>query len=145
MKNTFRVLGIISLLAVIGFSMAACSDNSGSGSGSGSNPAPKTIKITDVPSGWKGSIGVNIFSDFKASGIPDFVAGGVYDFSGGVINADLSPFTGSGEYYVTIQTSNSTLDGYVYFGSGSSPVKVNLKEALTTLSFNQFKKYNIWR
>ena len=140
MKNTFRVLGIIALLAVVGFSMAACGGDSG-----GDNSDPKTIKITDVPSNWKGQIQVAIFSDFKTSGIPDFVASGVYAFSGGVINADLSPFTGSGEYYVTIQTSNSTRDGYVYFGSGSSPVKVRINEALTTLSFNKFKQYNIWR
>jgi len=31
MKNTFKVLGIIALLAIIGFSMAACGDNSGGG------------------------------------------------------------------------------------------------------------------
>jgi len=111
----------------------------------GSNPNAKTIKITDVPSGWSGMIGVYIFSEFKWSGLPDFVAGKFYDFSGGIINADLSPFTGSGNYYITIQTTESSRDGYAFFGSGSLPEKVNINKALTTLSFNDFKKYNIWR
>jgi hypothetical protein len=144
MKNTFKLFGIIALLAIIGFSMAACSGDDDGGTGGG-NSGPKTIKIVDVPSNWQGSIGVYIFSEFKTSGKPDFVAGKTYSFSGGLINADLSPFTGSGEYYVTIQPSNSTMDGYVYFGSGNSPAKSNIKDSLTTLSFNQFKKYNIWR
>jgi len=136
MKNFTRLFGIIAILAVIVFSVVSC-DN-----GTTSRP---TIKITDVPSNWSGTIGVYIFSEFKTSGRPDFVAGGTYAFSGGVINADLSPFTGSGMYYITIQPTNSTVDGYAYFGSGSSPVKSNISEAPTTLSFNGFKKYNIWR
>jgi len=142
MKNTFKLLGIIALLAVIGLSMAACDSDGGAG---GNNSGPKTIKIVDVPSSWAGSIGVYIFSEFKTSGVPDFAAGNVYAFSGGVINADLSPFSETGEYYITIQTSNSTTQGYVYFGSGNAPVKYNIQESLTTLSFNQFKQYNIWR
>jgi hypothetical protein len=152
MKNKFkvqairRIAGIVALFAIIGFSMATCESNGDDGTtGGGSNSDPKTIKITDVPSSWAGTIGVNIFSEFKTSGVPDFVAGGVYNFSGGVINADLSPFTGSGEYYITIQVSDDTRQGYVYFGSGNSPVKRNITEALTTLSFNNFGQYNIWR
>ena len=155
MKNTFkvkairRIAGIIAVVAIIGFSMAACGGGSGGDDNKNGGTTPtggaKTIRITDVPSTWAGTIGVYIFSEFKTGGRPDYAAGDVYAFSGGVIIADLSPFTGSGEYYVTIQPSNSTSDGYVYFGSGSSPVKVNIKEALTTLSFNQFKQYNIWR
>jgi len=36
MKNTLKVLGIIALVAVIGFSMAACSDDDAGGGGGGS-------------------------------------------------------------------------------------------------------------
>jgi len=36
MKATIKVLGIIALLAMIGFSMAACDDGGGGGSGSAS-------------------------------------------------------------------------------------------------------------
>jgi len=146
MKNTFRVqairriAGIIALLAIIGVSMAAC------GGGDETDSGPKTIKIVDVPSGWAGNIGVFIFSDFKTSGKPDYAAGKVYAFSGGVINADLSPFTGSGEYYITIQpNTNDTREGYVYCGSGNAPVKYKIGQSLITLSFNKFKQYNIWR
>ena len=143
MKNTLKLIGIIAIVAIMGFSMAAC--NGGGDDGGGSNTEPKTITIVDVPASWGGSIGVEIFSEFKESGLPDMAAGGVYPFSGGIINADLEPFNGTGEYFVTIQPSNSTLDGYVYFGSGDSPTKVNITETETTLSFSQFKKYNIWR
>jgi len=40
MKNVFKVLGIIALVAVIGFSMVSCGDDSGGGSGG-------TLKITN--------------------------------------------------------------------------------------------------
>ena len=145
MKNTFKLIGIIAFVAIIGFSMASCDSGGDSGGGGKNNTEPKTIIIVDVPSNWAGAVGVEIFSEFKASGVPDMAAGGVYPFSGGIINADLAPFNGTGEYYVTIQTSDSTLEGYVYFGSGASPTKVNIIEKETTLSFNQFRRYNIWR
>jgi predicted small secreted protein len=112
MKNKFKFIGIIALFVVIVVSMAACDNGT---TGGGSNSDPKTIKITDVPPSWAGTIAVYIFSEFKTSGVPDYVAGKSYAFSGGVTNADLSPFTESGEYYITIQTSNSTRDGYVLF------------------------------
>ena len=37
MKNTFKVLGIIAILTVIGFSMAACSGNDDDSGSSGGN------------------------------------------------------------------------------------------------------------
>ena len=47
MKNFIKVFGIIALLAVIGFSMAACDDDGGGG-GSG------TLTITGIPSQYNG-------------------------------------------------------------------------------------------
>ena len=145
MKNKVKIFGIIAIVAIIGFSMAACDSGGDSGGGGGGNTDPKTITIVDVPSSWAGTIYVGIFSEFKTSGVPDFAADGIFPFSGGIINANFDPFNGTGEYYVTIQVSNSSLDGYVYFGSGNSPSKVNITEKNTTLSFNQFQNYNIWR
>jgi len=46
MKNTIRIIGIIALLAVIGFSMVAC-DN-------GSTDAEGTFTITDIPAAYNG-------------------------------------------------------------------------------------------
>ena len=56
MKNTLKVLGIIALLAVIGFSMAACSDDSGGGGNGG------TITLTDIPAEYNGK-----YASFSAS------------------------------------------------------------------------------
>ena len=41
MKNTFKILGIIALFAIIGFSMTACASLGGG--------EPITITITDIP------------------------------------------------------------------------------------------------
>jgi len=49
MKNTLKVLGIIALLAVIGFSMVACDNGSTS-----SNSQEGYITITDIPSEYNG-------------------------------------------------------------------------------------------
>jgi len=51
MKNTFRLIGIIALLAIIGFSMAACSDDNG---GSADVSIHRTaynnvVKISNIP------------------------------------------------------------------------------------------------
>jgi hypothetical protein len=50
MKNTFKLFGIIALLAVIGFSMAAC-DN-------GTTDAGGTFTMTDIPAEYNGKYAV---------------------------------------------------------------------------------------
>jgi len=74
MKSTFKVLGIISLMMVIGFSMAACGggddDGGGSGGGSGSsgnNPFIGTwtdgwLTVTCSASTWRSVDSVNTFT-----------------------------------------------------------------------------------
>jgi len=49
MKNIIKLIGIIALVAAIGFSMAACDDDSGGGGGSGG-----TFTLTDIPSQYNG-------------------------------------------------------------------------------------------
>ena len=70
MKNTFKVLGIIALFAVIGFSMVACGDNSGSGGENKINPFVGTwikdgsggsVKITVTDSAWTAYYNSNIY------------------------------------------------------------------------------------
>jgi hypothetical protein len=46
MKNTFRLFGIIALVAVIGFSMVSCGDGGGGGGGGGGDPTAATPKAT---------------------------------------------------------------------------------------------------
>ena len=141
MKKFSLVLAMLAVALVFGLALVGCKNDSEEAGTSD----PQTIRITDVPSNWAGTIGVYIFSDFRTGGPPTYVAGGVYSFSGGIINAELSPSIASGEYYITIQPSNSTRDGYVYFGGGNSPLKSNIGNSLTTVSFNQFQQYNVWR
>jgi len=58
MKNTFKWFVVIAIVAAIGFSMAACDDDSG-GPG-GSNPGGGNsggLTITDIPSKYNGLLG----------------------------------------------------------------------------------------
>ena len=50
MKNTIKVLGIIALVAVIGFSFAACDDGSKDDNGGGGG----TFTLTNIPSEYNG-------------------------------------------------------------------------------------------
>jgi predicted small secreted protein len=49
MKKTFKVLGIIALLALIAFSMAACDDDGGGGGNTAG-----TFVVTDIPADFNG-------------------------------------------------------------------------------------------
>ena len=91
MKNTIKILGIIALVAVIGFSMIACDDGNGGGGGgvnfsveNSSNDAITNIKVFAVTDGIpmektgnakydSGTISVakDAKHDFKVSGISD--------------------------------------------------------------------------
>jgi hypothetical protein len=53
MKNTIKVLGIIALVAVIGFSMAACGNDDGGGGGGGTGGGG-TFTLTDIPAKYNG-------------------------------------------------------------------------------------------
>jgi hypothetical protein len=71
MKKTFRVFGIIAIIAVIGFSMAACSDDSG-----GSNSLVGTWYYSQ--SGANSRISSNVAYEFKSNG--DLVVENYYSF-----------------------------------------------------------------
>ena len=48
MKNTIKLIGIIALVAVIGFSMAACGDGGDDGNGGGNGSLGSTLIITNA-------------------------------------------------------------------------------------------------
>jgi len=58
MKKFFQLFGLIALVAVIGFSMAACDDDDGGGGGGGGNNPGSgsggTFTLTDIPSKYNG-------------------------------------------------------------------------------------------
>ena len=56
MKNTIKVFGIIALVAVIGFSMAACKDDDNGGGGGGGGGGVQNDP-GDLAGTWTGNIG----------------------------------------------------------------------------------------
>jgi hypothetical protein len=57
MKNIFKLFGIIALVAVIGFSMAACGGDDGGGNGNGNGTGgggASTFTLTGIPSKYNG-------------------------------------------------------------------------------------------
>jgi len=158
MKNTFKVFGIIALLVVITFSMAACSDDSGS-------DTAKKITITGLPSNSSGGWGIWVFSDLNdiVGHVPRLTAVGYTTFSGAsTVTFDLfvpendttkptsEKWTGSGSYYVYLIAANSsggfsTLNAYIYMSDSSTPTKVTIDKGTTTLPANQLVQYNVYR
>ena len=142
MKNRIKLFGIIAMVAIIGFSMAACSDGS---SGGGS---VTSVTITGL-SGKTGNVRIQFHPD-KAS------------YSGSeteTISIDSVTFTSptqgndqpikSGSYYLWLEVEG---DSYAFtngtgsdgFGSGSNIVNADaVKIALSgdvTIDFDKFKK-----
>ena len=56
MKKTLKLFGIIALVAVIGFSMAACGgdDDNGGGGGGGGGGTASVITVTNIPAEYNG-------------------------------------------------------------------------------------------
>jgi hypothetical protein len=65
MRNFSKLLGIIALAAVIGFSFAACGDGGGGGSGGGGGGGggKGTFTLTDIPSQYNGKYIAFDYSD----------------------------------------------------------------------------------
>jgi hypothetical protein len=154
MKNLYKVLGIIALIAVIGFSAVSCKDKEdGEDEGKVSGGA-KSITITGLPSGTHYEIEIEIFSDDD-----DYIAWGEEDeeFSGSSFTVPLydansefeKPWTGSGSYYIWLELDEE--DEYYYTGGKtfeqlgmteddiSKLPKYNIKDANSIIHLNQFK------
>lgn len=129
MKNTIKVLGIVAIAAVIGFSFVACGDD---------GPDPdKTIVITGL-SGKTGDVGVLILDSYSPW---HSVAGGVGKISGDSVTVNLGAndtrWNGSGSYYVGCRLITEDVP-YKYTNGTSDWVKVSITEARTTVDFKKF-------
>jgi len=109
MKNVFKVLGIIAFIAIIGFSMAACSDDGGSGSGSGGSSLAGTT-WTYTESG--GSVTLTFIDSSK---VKMGTFNGTYTLNGssGTINWD----DGDRDTF-TVNGNQLTMDGYTFTKTG---------------------------
>jgi hypothetical protein len=164
MKNGTKLLAIIAIIAVMGFSMMACS------SGDNSEPEPaKRITVTGFGEGSSGEYGIWIISDLNdlvntnGVNIPKITAVG-YGHSSGAnpVTADLfipidnvkpssTKWTGSGDYYIYFLPASSdgsfyTTMGFIYAIAGT-PTKFNIKDEVTTFdisgSSRTYIEYNV--
>jgi len=71
MKNTFKVLGIIAMVAVVGFSITACGDDGGDGGG-GSGGGNGTFAVTGIPSEYNGKYAIFMGGDEDAEFLMGF-------------------------------------------------------------------------
>jgi len=156
MRNCIKLLGIIALAAVIGFSMTGCpADDNGGGGGGGA----KKITITGITGSYDMAM-VRLMSEGEGGG-----AGGMGAISGGSVTVNLqnenqTAFTGSGSFYVMLMigSQNNDTDGamYVYTNSAAdvdlsteekamqNMKKVSVTEAVTTIAFNLFQTAPAW-
>ena len=85
MKNMLKFFGIVALLAIIVFGIAACD----SGSGTSKNTDPKSIRITGIPG--SGTIGVWIFAELpQGNAIPTVTAMAAGPIVAGTLLVDLT-------------------------------------------------------
>jgi len=151
MKNKFRFIGIIALVAVIGFGMAGCDDGSGGG-----NNDPKTIVITGIPAE------ITNINDFgllrRGSGM--LSAAGSGEVSSGSVTIALiggsvwnpEPWTGNGNFIIEFSTPGPR---YWYYTGGRTfaelgatgsftydPIpEYNIRSATSTIPWNQFQEW----
>jgi hypothetical protein len=154
MKNKwFLILGI---LLVLSFVLAGCDNGNGS-----KNTEPKTIVINDITD-YTGEARISVFNNLNTitNHRPVNAGIGSASISNSSLSVDLkipenntsqtsTSWTESGSYYIyfepRIDNSYSTTNGRIYMGSGSEPLRLNINQAVTTVSYNDFKKRNIWK
>jgi hypothetical protein len=114
MKNVLKAFGIIAFLALIGFSMVACSDDSGGGGGGG------LAGTTWTYTGTSGSMTLTFTDSTVRLVYPGNSENGTYTFNGssGTVrwsDGTSNPFTVSG--------NSLTIDGVTFTktGGGSTP------------------------
>jgi hypothetical protein len=146
MKNLYKLLAIIALVAVIGFSMAACDDGStggsgggGGGGGGGGSSSGGTFTVTDIPSELEGK-------DLRAWAHRNSYYSDDYITCGGTVkNRRMSATMWDGDSYEKY-TGNETFVVYVEFwantGNGDDNIgrgykSVKFSNGSATVSWNQ--------
>jgi len=152
MKNTFKLLSVIAMVALIGFSFIACDLED-----PGNDNVDKILKINGIPSSFNGKQITVAITDNDKKGDPKIVALAQVDskenvtaplFSGNE-NKRGEAFTGTGKFYILlffdVNNTKSNLkddDTYAYTMSGNIPYKYEITEETTTLNWSDFKLIN---
>jgi len=137
MKKAFKILGIIALVAAIGFSMAACKD-------SDDDPDPNLITITGIPTSYVGKVGALMLSTSTSSIYPVYsietIKGTSFSFPMKDWIHDSRPWDGSGSFGVTIFIFNdieaARAGNYIY--AGVKPENIEITEQTTALDWSSF-------
>jgi hypothetical protein len=146
MKNKLKFLGIITLVAIIGFSMVACNDGGGGGEA-------KKITVTGITENYETAMISFVIED--VSGMGEISNSSV---TVDLLNKDKTAYTGSGSFYIIMglyKDNKTAVDIFVYTGSvsnvdlsteekASNLKKLNVTSAVTTIAFNLFQEAPSW-
>jgi hypothetical protein len=137
MKKTFKILGIIAIISVIGFSMTACKD---------SDVDPNTITITDIPGNYIGKFGTLLLFPYPiTSSTPtvyamETISGGTTIFSLYKYKRD-DPWDGSGDFRVTFLIfEDVSVETNVYTGVLAAGSNITITGKNTNMAWNSFIK-----
>jgi hypothetical protein len=108
MKNHYKLIAIIALVAVIGFSFAACDDGSTGGGDGGGGGGRSTFTLTGIPSKYNGRPALLTAGNSAIA----VMSTGSPTVSNGTVITSLT--TGAGDY-----TGNDILEVRIQFGGGA--------------------------
>jgi hypothetical protein len=139
MKKTFKILGIIAIVAAIGFSLAACKGDS--------EPDPNIITITGIPQIYVGKVGALMLSTSTSTNYPVYsietITETSFSFPMKDWIHDSRPWDGSGSFGITIfifndieAARNNNEDKSIY--KGVIPGNTDITEQTTTLEWSSF-------
>jgi hypothetical protein len=158
-KNSFLV-GTLAMMLVFGLVVIGCETGDDDSTG---DTSAKTIIVEDI-TGYTGEVCIRVFSDLNdvVNNQPRNAGIGYTQISNGSVSVELTvpssdgntissetKWTGNGSYYIYFMPKGangySTVDGMIYVGSGTTAQKYNINKAVITLSYNDFKQYNVWK
>jgi hypothetical protein len=159
-KTNVVLAGMLAAALAFGLTFLGCEN--GNGTESTGNTDPKTIVIEGI-SEYTDQGSIRVFSDLNdiVGNVPKNAGIGYAQIADGKLTVELTvpsnntassqtKWTGYGSYYVYFMpyadNKYSTTTGRIYVGTGGTqPKKYNINEAVTTLSYNDFKQYNVWK
>jgi hypothetical protein len=136
MRNTIKLIGIIALVAIIGFGAVSCKEDA-------DDTSEKSITITSIPPQYTGEVVLGLYTS-KADAGKSFPAVGGTEItaSGSVVTFRLWDnskegviWTGTGDYYLFFKaTPAGSNDSYV------TKTKQKISKENTTIAFSGFEK-----
>ena len=164
MKNVLKAFGLIAIVVIIGFSMAACDDdpppgynpggsNPGGSNPGGSNPGSsgKTITISGLPTGTRN---VTIYvEEISGKNITRVAERTENNISTNSVTFSLLadpvykgiPWTGSGSYFLELFGNTNDIFFTGYYTDGKTYVELGMKNYLVSysLEYDKLPRYNI--